>query len=147
LLDPFDLSAESLYSAAAFAEERRGRRGGSIRVRGVRQSALIGARIIFNQGSSTLDCVIRDLSEDGARLSMSDAFAPPDVFDLFIPQKNATYRARVAWRRNEGLGVSFSRTDEAGLPFDTEAALRQRIRELETEVAHLRNRILLLTEG
>jgi hypothetical protein len=51
---------------------------------------------------------------------MSDAWAPPDEFDLFIPQKNATYRARVAWRRMDGLGVTFSRTDEASLPLDSE---------------------------
>ena len=126
---------------------REAEANGENKRRDPRQRALIGARIIFNQGSSTLDCVIRDLSEDGARLSMSDALTPPDEFDLFIPQKKATYRARVAWRRKEGLGVSFSRTDEAGLSLDTEAALRQRIRELETEVAHLRNRILQLTEG
>jgi uncharacterized protein YceH (UPF0502 family) len=53
----------------------------------------------------------------------------------------------VAWRRKEGLGVSFSRTHEAALPLDTEAALKQRIRELETEVAQLRKRVLQLTEG
>ena len=36
-----------------------------------RLRALIGARIVFNNGQATVDCLIRDVSEIGAKLIIS----------------------------------------------------------------------------
>jgi hypothetical protein len=117
--------------------------------RAPRLRALMGAKILFNQGNSSLDCLIRDISEGGARLSASQAVTLPDEFELFIPQKNATFRVRMVWRRSEGLGVSFSEelAPEAKPSMDGEAGLKHRIRELEAEVTRLQVRIAQLTEG
>jgi hypothetical protein len=117
--------------------------------RAPRLRALMGAKILFNQGNSSLDCLIRDISEGGARLSASQAVTLPDEFELFIPQKNATFRVRMVWRRSEGVGVSFSEElePEAKPSMEGDAGLRHRIRELEAEVTRLQVRIAQLTEG
>ncbi len=62
---------------------------------------------------------------------------------------SSTFSSRVAWRRMDGLGVSFDGEpvpDSLPLPGD-EAALKRRIWQLETEVARLQNRLRQLTEG
>ncbi|KNY19358.1 PilZ domain-containing protein [Methylobacterium sp. ARG-1] len=107
-----------------------------------RQRVFLKGRIVFNNGSSSFDCLVRDLSVSGARLVLSDATTLPQVFDLYIPQKDRTYRSTLCWRREDGIGVTFSDSAGAGPaspdPAATEPALRQRIAELEAENAALR---------
>ena len=112
-----------------------------------RLKSLIGARIVFNNGSASLDCVIRDLSGTGAKLALSGPVAVPDAFDLIIPQKGVTHRAKVAWRQANEIGVAFVEHGGAIEPSGNVAALRRRIRELEAENARLQSRITQLTEG
>src|SRR4051794_6468044 len=68
--------------------------------------SLIAARIIFNNGQSTLDCLIRNLSDTGAKLSVSAVVILPDCFDLLI-SKSVTRRMRMAWQRGDEIGVRF----------------------------------------
>ena len=112
-----------------------------------RLKSLIAARIVYNNGQSTFDCLIRDLSESGAKLAISALAPVPDTFDLIIPRDNRTYRAWTMWRRANELGVRFEeRSPECASPPQSEAALRARVRELEAEVTRLQARIAQLTE-
>lgn len=56
-----------MSAATPFSERRRS----------VRNRTLIGGKVIFNQRQSTLDCTIRNLSEDGALLVFPDSIALP----------------------------------------------------------------------
>ncbi|KST57746.1 pilus assembly protein PilZ [Methylobacterium sp. GXS13] len=107
--------------------------------RETRQRVFLKGRIVFNNGSSSFDCLVRDLSGSGAGLVLSDATTLPQVFDLYIPQKDRTYRASLCWRREDGIGVVFEEPVRAApAAIDTETALRHRIAELEAENAALR---------
>jgi hypothetical protein len=55
-----------------------------------------------------MGCMIRDLSEDGARIVLSDTVALPEVIELDIPQRELRRRARVVWRRNGEIGLCFA---------------------------------------
>jgi PilZ domain len=70
-----------------------------------RLKSLIAATIVYNNGQCTLDCVIRNISETGAKLSVPASVALPDRFDLTVPQRSATYRAHIAWQRPGEIGV------------------------------------------
>ena len=116
--------------------------------RETRQRVFLKGRIVFNNGSSSFDCLVRDMSATGARLMMSDATTLPDAFDLYIPQKERTYRATLRWRREDGIGVTFldeqaraSMPAASPDPAATDASvsmLLRRVGELETENAALR---------
>ena len=112
-----------------------------------RVRTLIAARVIFNNGQSTLDCLIRNLSDTGAKLTVSAAVTLPDCFDLFIPQKSMTRRVRIVWWRGEEVGVRFEDAPRSESSSPDASALKRRIRELEAEVTRLQSRILQLTEG
>src|SRR5215469_14284121 len=45
-----------------------------------RQRCLNGAKIVFNNNSSVIDCVVRDLSPQGARLLVASLVGIPDRF-------------------------------------------------------------------
>jgi len=72
-----------------------------------RKRCFLGARIQFNNRRSSFDCLVRDISVDGARLELASLESMPDEFDLVIPQQERQYRAKVMWRRNNICGVSF----------------------------------------
>ena len=72
-----------------------------------RVRALLRARILFNNNSSTIDCTVRNISSGGAKLEISSALTVPSEFDLDVPQKGRTYRARLMWRDANFLGVQF----------------------------------------
>lgn len=73
-----------------------------------RSRTFLKGRIIFNNGSSSMDCLVRDMSMSGARLALSQSAVLPEAFDLYIPQKEKTYRSSLRWRRSDGIGVTFS---------------------------------------
>ena len=100
-----------------------------------RARAFLKAQIRFNNGMSTMDCVIRDLSEGGARLQLSDSVAIPNSFELHIPKRNETRRAVLHWRTSEEMGVGFQ---DSSLSKPEDSALAQRVAQLELETAALR---------
>jgi hypothetical protein len=108
--------------------------------REVRQKTFLKGRIIFNKGASSMDCLVRDLSASGARLALTETTTLPEGFDLYIPQKEKTYRASLCWRRADGIGVTFADEAIPAPPDDAASmlALVRRISELEAENAALR---------
>lgn len=75
-----------------------------------RRRVLRGARIVFRDGFSVIDCLVRDESPTGARLRVASVIGIPDTFQLQI-MGGVLRSCRVVWRKEQELGVSF-----AGLP-------------------------------
>ena len=98
-----------------------------------RLRSFLKGKAIFNNRQSTLDCLVRDISATGARLEVSNAVLLPDVFDLYVPQKEMTYRARITWRGEGEIGVEFE--SPQAVQHAPKADLAARIHELEVEVA------------
>ena len=77
------------------------------RRRASRQKSFLRGCIYFNKRRSVADCLIRDISDEGAKIIFSDTINIPDVIELYIPQKEQTLRAQVQWRHGNELGVTF----------------------------------------
>ena len=87
---------------------------------GSRQKSFLQGRIFFNNRRTSVDCLVRDFSEQGAKLKFSSTTATPDVVELYVPSKDETYRAKVEWRNADEIGVGF--VDE-GVPRITKVPL------------------------
>lgn len=72
-----------------------------------RSKSYIGAKIVFNDGRSVFDCVVKDISKIGARLAVWDALSIPDAFRLKLSD-GRNFSAVVRWRRINSIGVSLS---------------------------------------
>ena len=103
-----------------------------------RLRSILGARIVFANGRSSMDCLIRDISPTGARLELSGASTIPERFTLLVPQKGKTFEATIKWRRGDEVGVVFETGQETPAPSDQEKGLPQRVLELEGEIAALK---------
>ena len=77
------------------------------RRRGSRIRAYKGARIILNNGRSTIDCVVVDQSRSGARLRVASSRDIPDAFDLLLVFEDIIRPCRVVWRTVHALGIAF----------------------------------------
>ncbi len=72
-----------------------------------RQPSYLGGKITFNQNLWSEDCIVRNASRTGAKLTVKDPSKLPDHFNLSIPSKGKTYRARIKWREADQIGVEF----------------------------------------
>ena len=97
--------------------------------REARQRTFLKGRIIFNNGSSSMDCLVRDMSMSGARLALSQSAVLPEAFDLYIPQKEKTYRSSLRWRRSDGIGITFADTMAARAPAPSPAPVASPVEE------------------
>jgi hypothetical protein len=103
-----------------------------------RLRSYVGGRINFGWNSA-MDCLVRNLSPEGAKLVFTNTLAVGDIFDLFIPQQGRTRRVRMAWRQPEAMGVRFLIAEASANVVPIETA--RRIRSLEAENAELHHRL------
>jgi hypothetical protein len=71
-----------------------------------RQKTLKSAKIIFNKKQSVIDCFVRDLSETGAKLQVSDQAGIPRNFTLTLNDGSSHECERVRAYGSE-IGVRF----------------------------------------
>ena len=80
-----------------------------------RQRVLKSGRIIINEDASTINVVIKDLSQGGARLSLVDPWILPSEFSLVILNPNTAVpekrSCRRCWQRGNSIGVQFVEFD------------------------------------
>ena len=105
-----------------------------------RQKSFLQGRIYFNNRRSSVDCLIRDVSETGARLKFSETIAVPEAIELYIPNREEIHRARVEWRTGNEMGVSFGEEVRSPsiTPETAQGDLSTRVQTLEAEVASLK---------
>jgi hypothetical protein len=84
-----------------------------------------------------ISCMVKDISTGGARIALDEPTDLPDDFDLFIAAHDLqVHRAKLCWRRDGSLGVSFAQAPSES------RALMQRLapvrRSFEDEFEKLR---------
>lgn len=72
----------------------------------VRQRTYLGAKLEFS-GTSTMDCVVRNLSQAGARVEFHNAAAVPVDLTVDVPVRNMRRHARIVWRNFGVAGLVF----------------------------------------
>lgn len=72
-----------------------------------RRRVLKEGKIVFADGLRVLDCTIRDMSEEGARLLIASTVGLPDTFQLYEKSSGTLYPCSIAWRQANAIGVHF----------------------------------------
>jgi hypothetical protein len=67
---------------------------------------MIEATVVFDGGRSRMPCIIRNLSESGAKLEVESVTRVPRTFDLIVNRVRPQACA-VVWRSMRELGVQF----------------------------------------
>jgi hypothetical protein len=72
-----------------------------------RRRALKTARIVFNNRCSVIDCAVRNLSDQGAMLTVPGPHGIPDAFVLEFDAGAVQRPCTVIWRKERQIGVTF----------------------------------------
>jgi two-component system chemotaxis response regulator CheY len=81
------------------------------RRRHVRHRVVKGGQLAYGKGAHAVDCVIRDLSESGARIQVANAQDIPAEFVLSFDDGGTSRPCVARWRRSHDLGVEFTNAD------------------------------------
>lgn len=81
-----------------------------------------GAHAAFNQEHSAVPCVVRDLSETGAKIEFNLGWIVPTHFTLFVELDGFKVECEKVWHRGDLYGVRFT-----GPKMPTEVVRKQRV--------------------
>ncbi|MBV9395795.1 MAG: PilZ domain-containing protein [Methylobacteriaceae bacterium] len=102
----------------------------------------LGGRLAFNNQYCAVDCLVRNMSRNGAKLVFEGSVLLPGEFELTLPQKGESRRARIVWRQQDEAGIVFFQPDAKGV---VSIEMARQIKRLETDRAALRARLAELT--
>jgi hypothetical protein len=110
-----------------------------------RDKVIYGGVAEIDERSGSRDCVVRNISENGAHLEFSnDVRLPKDTMLLTVARKGRSFLARIIWWRDNFVGVAFSSETPYELPGSD---LAERLRKSEMKKRQLQRRIKQLLEG
>ena len=110
-----------------------------------RDKVIYGGVAEIGEGGATRDCVVRNISENGASLEFKTAFGlPKERISLTIARKGRSFLARIIWWRDNFVGVAFSGETPFKLPVSD---LEERLRRSEQKKRQLQRRINELISG
>jgi two-component system cell cycle response regulator len=81
-----------------------------------RSRVLLHGKIVFDGGKASSDCVIRDLSEHGAKVRLPHGMAVPHQLYLIETRRGVAYVARLTWARDAELGLEFHGSQDLQSP-------------------------------
>jgi hypothetical protein len=110
-----------------------------------RDKVIYGGVAEIGEHGASRDCVVRNISENGAHLEFSnDVRLPKQQILLTIARKGRSVLARIIWWRDNFVGVAFNPESSSELPGSD---LAERLRKSEIKKRQLQRRIKQLLEG
>src|SRR4029453_12010971 len=76
-----------------------------------RGRVLMAGKVIFNFGQSTIDCLVRRITDEGATIELESGFGIPEHFQLFITSERALMPCKMVWQSDKQVGVAFETSE------------------------------------
>jgi hypothetical protein len=109
------------------------------RRRTTRDKVMYGGVAEIGEQGATRECVVRNISEQGARLEFGNVIKlPKQQISLTIARKGRSFLATIIWWRDNFIGVAFSSDRSSELPVSD---LEERLRKSEQKKRQLQRRI------
>ena len=110
-----------------------------------RDKVIYGGVAEIGERGATRDCIVRNISENGAGIEFSNVVKlPKEQMSLAIARKGRSFLARIIWWRDNFVGVAFNSPTPYDLPVSD---LEKRLRQSEKKKRQLQRRIKQLLEG
>lgn len=78
--------------------------------RATRVRTFLGGRIVFHDGAYSYNCVVRDMSEGGARVAIPEARLIPRRVFFLTSKEEVAYDSELVWRTQSMAGLKFRQT-------------------------------------
>jgi hypothetical protein len=104
----------------------------------VRNKVMLGGVAEIGEHGTTRDCIVRNLSDNGATIEFSNVVElPREQLSLRIARKGRSFMAKVIWWRDNFVGVAF----RAESPTEPVSDLEERLRKSEIKKRQLQRKI------
>ena len=103
-----------------------------------RHKCFLRAFVYFEGRSIAVDCVVRDISDIGARLQFDKPLVLTELLDLHIPIKGQSFHAEKRWNDGDEIGVTFHATTKTSTD---DTGVDRRVERLQAEIAVLKKAI------
>jgi diguanylate cyclase (GGDEF)-like protein len=87
-----------------------------------RGRTLLAGKVIYNFGQSSIDCVVRRISDHGATISVESPLGIPKHFQLLIPDEGTPRPCKLVWQSDRELGLEFEQVEIAQAPVHVQDA-------------------------
>ena len=77
-----------------------------------RKRVLKEGKIVYADGLRVLDCTIRDITPEGAKIVLGGATSLPPEFRILTVASNTIVPVRLEWQRGLSAGVAFAGPEE-----------------------------------
>lgn len=104
-----------------------------------RGRTLLAGKIISNYGQSSIDCIVRQISDVGAVIEVESALGIPEHFHLLIPGEGQPQPCKRAWQSDKQVGLVFEAAEAA-----REEAARNSAEEAKSGDQIVRGQLLAL---
>jgi diguanylate cyclase (GGDEF)-like protein len=112
-----------------------------------RGRVLMAGKIIFNFGQSTIDCLVRRITDDGATIEVTSGLGIPDRFQLSVVSEGALLPCKLAWHSEKQIGVTFDSATNGNPDYDREPAADRVDQLLRSQMLALRAALDLIPLG
>ena len=112
-----------------------------------RQRSFLRGQVYLGNSPSAVNCLVRDMSDTGARLTFSAPIAATDMLELHIPVKGQTLHGKVKWREADEIGIAFISDTGVEAPPAADYELAVRVARLEGEIVALKQMIKRLQKA
>src|ERR1700757_5133900 len=102
-----------MTGACAMLERRHSQRARTLRA----------GKIVFNNKSSIIDCMVRNVSRSGACLLVSSVIGVPSTFDLLIEGEAVSRPCKMVWNNQNRVGEVSRLGAQAGVSQPTPLVL------------------------
>jgi PilZ domain-containing protein len=103
-----------------------------------RRKCFLRAFVYFEGRGTAVDCVVRDISDIGARLQFDKPLVLSELLDLHIPIKGKSFHAEKRWRNGDEIGVTFRAATNTNMD---DTGVDRRVERLKTEIGELKKAI------
>lgn len=81
-----------------------------------RKKVLFGGVAVHLFGDNAANCQVREISDKGARITISRGKIVPENLYLIIIREQRAYEARIVWRKGDEAGLAFSNVIDLRAP-------------------------------
>ena len=104
-----------------------------------RDKVIYGGVAKVDDNGPTRECVVRNISDNGASLEFSNVVnLPKERMSLRVARKGRSFLAKVVWWRDNFVGVAFSSETPTELPVSD---IEERLRKSEIKKRQLQRKI------
>lgn len=103
-----------------------------------RHKCFLRAFVYFEGRGTAINCVVRDISDIGARLQFDKPLVLTELLDLHIPIKGQSFHAVKRWYNGDQMGVAFNASTKTNAD---DIGVDRRVNRLKEEITVLKKAI------